>query len=128
VLFSKCATLSIFAMTALASITAVHADGLPVPVKMKPNHGVSFDVGAKHAVAYFLSESGTCQLVLTLADEPNWDGVQSFTATRFEAAVPAFRETQYRSTEGKVIEFECHADAKMMSVKTVDEIADKTTK
>jgi hypothetical protein len=112
----------------LASITAVHADGLPTPVTMKPNHGVSFDVGAKHAVAYFLAESGTCQLVFTLADKPDWNGVPSFIATRFEAAVPALKETQFRSTEGKVVEFECHADARTMSVKTVDQIADKTAK
>jgi hypothetical protein len=126
VLSPKCATLSIVAMISLASITAVHADGSPMT--MKPNHGVSFDVGAKRAVAYFLSESGTCQLVLTLANKPSWGGVTSFTATRFEAAVPALKETQFRSTEGKVIEFECHADAKKMSVKTVDQIADKRTK
>ena len=47
---------------------------------LKPLQGVSFHVGTKHAVGYFLNDSNTCKLVLTQADDTN------YAPTRFEAS------------------------------------------
>ncbi len=91
---------------------------------MKPLQGVSFDVGTKRAVSYFLKEGGACQLILTLAEPPTpWDDLSSFTVTRFEATVPASGVTHYNSSEGGVLEFACESDASSMSVKAVDQVA-----
>ena len=38
------------------------------PLIMKPLQGVSFDIGTKRAVSYFLSDNDACKLTLTLAE------------------------------------------------------------
>ena len=91
---------------------------------MKPMHGISFDVGAERAVSFFLSENGHCKLVVTLAGEPNWNDIGSFTVTRFEAAISAGKTTRYISTEGKGFEFACASDAQAVSVTALDQVAD----
>lgn len=113
------AAIAIFAFNATAPQAAERADQLT----MKPQHGISFDVGAKRAASYFLSQDGACKLVLTIANAPNWNEVPTYTATRFEASVPALRQTRFNSSEGKVLEFACHAGAKSMSVKPVKQVA-----
>ncbi len=90
---------------------------------MKPVHGISFDVGAKRAVSYFLSDNGECKLVLTLADAPDWNAASKFTATRFEAAVRSGTATRYASAEGVAIDFACQSNAQAMSVRAVEQVA-----
>ena len=90
---------------------------------MKPLHGVSFDVGARRAVSFYLNRNGRCELVLTLADTPDWDDDARFEATRFEASIRAGETTRYKSDEGKAIEFACEAAAETMSVNAVEQIA-----
>ena len=75
---------------------------------------ISFDVGSKRAVSYFLSDNGQCKLVLTLADPPKWDDISTFTATRFEARVPGGKATRFLSSESKSYEFACHVNAQAM--------------
>ena len=69
---------------------------------MKPLHGWSFHAGAKHAVAYFQTESRNCQLVVTSSD----DG--GYTPARYEAAVETGKSTTYQISEGKQIVFTCN--------------------
>jgi hypothetical protein len=78
---------------------------------VKPLQGASFHAGSKDAVAYFLGESRTCKLVLTIAD----NGAQP---TRFEAAISGGESTSYKLTEGKSLEFVCQADAQAMTLGT----------
>jgi len=111
------------AILSLNTIGPVQAADAAFKRVMKPLQGISFDVGTKRAVSYFLSENGTCRLVLSLAAAPNWDEMSSLEVTRFEAALPANEETHFRSAEGKVLEFACGAGAKSMSVEVVEQIA-----
>jgi len=98
------------------------AENTPI-LTMKPLQGISFDVGTKRAVSYFLREDGICKLVLTLADAPAWDDSSRFNTTRFEAAVGPGNATRYDSSEGKSLDFACLADAQAMSIRPVDEVA-----
>ncbi len=98
------------------------AESTPI-LTMKPLQGISFDVGTKRAVSYFLREDGICKLVLTLAEAPAWDDSSRYTATRFEAAVDPGNATRYDSPEGKSLDFGCLADAQAMRVRAVDEVA-----
>jgi len=88
----------------------------------KPGHGISFDAGEQHAVAYFTNDTGRCNLVLTLAAEPNWDEGASFTSIRHEAAVPAGQSTRY-SQDGHSFEFGCAANAQAMNFKALKTVA-----
>ena len=83
---------------------------------MKPLQALSFDVEAKNAVAYFLSDNGACRLVLVLAEPPNADYLTNFVTTRFEAAIAAGNTTRFDVTTGTSLDFACHAGAQAMSV------------
>jgi len=94
----------------------------------KPLHSISIDLGTRRGVGYFLSENGKCRLVVTVADEPNWKDVQTFTATRFEASIPAGQVTHYDAPEGKVLEFACEADAQSVRMITTKQYANEANR
>jgi len=73
-------------------------------------------------VSYFLNQGGDCKLVVTLAEEPNWEGAQNFVATRFEATVLSGKTTRYQSG-GKTIDFACDATAQSMDVTIAPQFA-----
>jgi hypothetical protein len=83
---------------------------------VKPSQGISFHAGSKDAVAYFLSESRTCKLVLTVADK-------DARPTRFEAAISSGQSTSYALAEGKALEFACQADAQAMTINSLAAVA-----
>ena len=102
---------------------AVQAENATSKLTMKPLHGISFDVGARRAVSYYLNSNGRCALVLTLADAPDWSDPARLVSTRFEATISAGETTRFNSNEGKAIEFACEAAAQTMSVNAVEQIA-----
>src|ERR1700731_4809500 len=63
---------------------------------MKPLQGVSFDIGTKRAVSYFLSDGDTCKLTLMLAEVAYGDEVNGLTVTRMTVAVEADKCTSIR--------------------------------
>ena len=115
------ATLAGFVLAAAS--TPSNAASTEYTLTMKPLHGISFDVGTKRAASYFLSVAGQCQLVLTLADQPDWEQFASFTTTRFEATLPADKTIRFTSPENKMLEFACLPDAQSMSVRPIDYFA-----
>jgi hypothetical protein len=103
---------------ALASQTAVAADAHPTT--MKPLAGVSFDVGASHAVAYFEAGSGACRLTLMVADTFNGEDVPKFATIRYEVSVAALGSARFDTAVGAGLEFRCLNDAKAMSVSVLE--------
>jgi len=125
----------IVAATALTGIifanagTTQAADAASVLTMREKMQGISFDVGSQRAVSYFLSSNGTCRLIVTMAEpldrERDDDHVYSFTATRFEAAIPAGKATRFKPAHGKALEFACHAGARSMSIRPVEPAAER---
>jgi hypothetical protein len=107
---------------------ALYAADANTVKSIKPLQGISLNAGPKHGVGYFTSEASLCKLVLTLADEPNSDDVQSFTVLRYEAAVPTGKSTRYSAAEGKALEFTCGLNAQAMTMREVERIATGTIK
>ena len=93
------------------------------PLAMKPLHGISFDIGTKHAVSYFLSESGQCKLTLIVADAMTGDELPTDTPVRFEAAIEAGKGAYFDTAEGKALHFACAASALAMDVREVKQVA-----
>ena len=120
--FTTSAAVAVLAGLVLASAPSKAASA-DYTLTMKPLHGISFDVGTKRAVSYFLSVAGQCRVVLTLADQPDWEQFASFTTTRFEATLPADKTIRFTSPENKMLEFACLPDAQSMSVKPIDFLA-----
>ena len=86
------------------------------PLTMKPLQGVSFDIGTKRAVSYFLSDGDTCKLTLMLAEVVYGDEVNGLTVTRMTVAVEADKAVHLDTAEGKSLEFKCQAGAQVMSI------------
>ena len=88
-----------------------------------PMHGVSFDIGSKHAISYFLTKGGDCDLTVWLTDISHDDEAAPSTATRMVISVAPGGTMQVGSAEGTVAEFACAANAESMSVRTLTEVA-----
>lgn len=90
--------------------------------KMRPLQGVSIDLGKRQGIGYFLDDNGKCKLVVTVAEEPGLQDERNFTATRFEAEVPAGQATRYYASEA-VLEFACEAAAQSMEMTITQQYA-----
>jgi hypothetical protein len=71
----------------------------------------------EHASAYFLKNSGACQVVVTIADDAH------YAPSRFEAAIESGRTSRYQLAEGKALEFACRAGAQELAVTSLETTA-----
>ncbi|MCB1513744.1 MAG: hypothetical protein KDJ18_02810 [Hyphomicrobiaceae bacterium] len=114
-------------VAALASSLALAAPALAIAgevdgLKMTPRHGVSFDVGSKRAVSYYLGEGGICNLTVLMADTNALDEVKG-AATRVTMPVIPTKVARIDTAEGKTLEFKCAPSASAMSVRVLDQVA-----
>lgn len=114
------AALAVMALAG-ASMTAAGA-GEAQGLKLKPHHGVSFDVGSKRAVSYYLADGGVCSLTVLMADS-NADGDVKGAATRVTIPVIPTRAERIDTAEGKTLEIKCAPSAQAMSIKVLDQVA-----
>jgi hypothetical protein len=102
-------------IAATASLGTAQAAELASPLTMKPLQGVSFDIGTKRAVSYFLSDGNSCKLTLMLAEVVHGDEVSGLT-TRVTVAIEAGKAAQLDTAEGRTLEFKCQGGAHVMRV------------
>lgn len=118
-------TLGILGTIAFAS-TAVLAVAAPASagerLTMKPKAGISFDVGTKRAVGYYLAEGGICNLTVLMADTGLNDEVKG-AATRVSVPVIPKKAARIDTAEGKTLEFSCASSAQAMSVNVLEKVA-----
>lgn len=100
--------------------SGVEASDINGVKSVKPLEGVFFDVGTKHAVGYFYNEGQTCKLVLTVADAPSFNTIQTFTATRQEASISAGDVARLNLSDDETFEFTCNAKALAMNIKEIE--------
>ena len=105
-------TLSIAATAALISTLAAPA----FADTLKPLEAATFNVGSEHAVGYFTSEHGHCNLVVTRAGEPTG----SFTVSRYETSISPGRSARYDRSAN----FTCADDAQSMQFDQHVELTD----
>jgi len=113
---------------AMANLGAVQAgDSSPGWKPMKPLYAVSFDVGRKHVLSYFLSKNGLCDLTLMVTDLPDelveGDVIPTLTTARFKAEIDGGKTARLDTAAGKSLEYACAADAQAMTVREVNQIA-----
>jgi hypothetical protein len=102
-------------ISATASLGTAQAADPASPLTMKPQQGVSFDIGTKRAVSYFLVDGNSCKLTLMLAEVVHGDEVSGLT-TRVTVAIEAGKAAHLDTVEGKTLEFKCLGEAHVMSV------------
>ncbi len=113
---------------AMANLGAVQAgDSSPGWKPMKPLYAVSFDVGRKHVLSYFLSKNGLCDLTTMVTDRPDeaseGDEIPTLATVRFKATIDGGKTARLDTAEGKSLEYACAADAQAMSVRQVNQVA-----
>lgn len=114
-------------VAALASALVVSAAPLAFAdeaseLKMTPRHGISFDVGSKRAISYYLGKGGICNLTVLMADSNSLDEVKG-AATRVSIPVIPTKKARIDTAEGKTLEFKCAPSASAMSVRVLDQVA-----
>ena len=112
---------------AMANLGAGQAgDSSPEWKPMKHLHAISFDVGRKHVLSYFLSKNGLCDLTILVTDRPGelaeGDEIPALATERFHTAVDGGKSAQLDTAAGKSLEYVCATDAQAMSVKQVNQI------
>ncbi|MDX2258283.1 MAG: hypothetical protein NW205_05135 [Hyphomicrobiaceae bacterium] len=111
-------------LAALAATSTAYA-GDAASLKMKPKHGVSIQIGGKHAAGYFLAKAGACDLTV-LMSAPTEDMSTAVAATRLNVAVAPARPARIDTGEGKVLEFSCGPAAGEMTLRVLDQVAAAT--
>jgi hypothetical protein len=93
-------------------------------VVFKPQQGVSLPLGPKHAVGYYVADSGVCQLTLVVGDEVSADDVLPATVSaRFRAAVDPGKTARFDTGSGTELQFTCGPAATAMSVNPLQQVA-----
>jgi hypothetical protein len=112
------------AVLALSVLTvAANANAQSTPVNFKPNQGVSLHLGQKHAVGYFLTDNGLCQLTLVVGDEIKGDELPATVSARFRATVEAGKTARFDTGSGTELRFTCTPGAVAMTVEPLKQVA-----
>ena len=109
---------AVLALSAFAATGNAAAQTLNV----KPNEGVSLHLGSKHAVGYFLTDNGVCQLTLVVGDELKGDDLPATASARFRAALEADKTVRFDTGSGTELQFACTQGAVAMTVEPLAQL------
>ena len=116
-----------FAITAIAGLNAspAHAGEFSSATIVKPKAGLSFPVGSKQAVGYFLADGGGCDLTLLVGDagDSAAESVKGSAAARFRTFVSAGRTARIDTADGPSVEFFCSTGASFLTTRVIDRLA-----
>ncbi len=115
------AVAAMLAVSALAGAASAASESSTVT--FKPLHGVSLHLGSKHAVGYFQTENGVCQLTLVVGEELKGDESLALTPARFRTSIEGGQHVRFDAGEGKELRFHCASGATAMSVETLQQVA-----
>lgn len=87
---------------------------------MSPGHGVSLEIGGKHAIGYFEAKDEACHLTVVLADVNGGESGLDSPGTRIVVPVLTGRNLQIDASAGRSVEFSCAPGAGQMSARTFD--------
>lgn len=124
---TKSMTFSVVSAVAAAAVLAYSA--MPVSAGkdegliLEPLKGVSLDIGTKHAVGYFLSENGACNLTVVLATSTDGEVSEDSPGTRVQVSVQPGAAAIFDAANGKTGEFFCGPAGSKMNARVVDRTA-----
>lgn len=104
--------MSIAAITACAATAQANVRSLV----LTPNKGVSFYMGSKHGITLFTADKGFCNLTVTIAEQPNQEGMALGTASRVKMAVMPGKPARVETAEGQALVFACNPDGQSMNL------------
>jgi len=122
---------------AMACPGVVQAEDLPGGTTMKPLHAISFDVGAKHVLSYFLKKERKptqnrikqsrflCDLTVMVTERPATDPegsrIPTLSTTKFKAEIDGggARMVGFHTAAVGMLEYGCAPRAQAMTVRQV---------
>ncbi len=120
-------TMTISAVSAFAALAAAFgtlgASANDTGLRLAPLKGVTFDVGAKHAVGYFMSKNGACAVTLVVADAMTDENVVPAAGARVSVSVQDGKSVRLDTAMGKSLDFACTENASVMNVRPVEQVA-----
>ena len=99
------------------------AEDVTLGKTLKPLTGISFGVGSKRIVGYFVGDTQVCNLTLMMGDSMEGDEVPTSTPTRILQTIAPNDKARVDTTEGESIEFSCKAGATAMTVQVLRNVA-----
>lgn len=125
----------IFAATLLSGVVtmanlgaAQAGDFSPAWKTMKPLYAVSFDVGRKHVLSYFLTKNSLCDLTVLVTNKsgeaPVGNEIPPLETVRFVAEITSGKSAGFDTAEGKTLEYACASGAQAMTVREIKQIAE----
>jgi len=87
---------------------------------MAPGHGLSLDIGGKHAVGYFETKNNACHLTVVVADVSGGETGLDSPGTRFVVPVMPGNGVQVDASAGQSAEFFCGPGATQMHARVFD--------
>jgi hypothetical protein len=120
-------TLAIAVLTGVLSMNAVSSRAADSSWTLRPLGGVSFDIGAKRAMSYFLSEEEQCKLTLIVSNKMQGDEVPTDTPVRFDVAIDAGKDVSLDTAEGKSLRFDCALRAQLLKITEIEQVAAYTS-
>lgn len=105
--------------------SAGHAGEFSSATVVKPKAGLSFPVGSKQAVGYFLAERGGCDLTLLVGEAGEAASVaqKGGNAARFSTLVAAGRTARIDTADGPSVEFFCSTGASFLTTRVIERVA-----
>jgi hypothetical protein len=105
--------------------TAGHAGEFSSATVVKPKAGLSFPVGSKQAVGYFVAERGGCDLTLLVgeAGEAASEAAKGGSAARFSTLVAPGRTARIDTADGPSVEFFCSTGASFLTTRVIERLA-----
>lgn len=113
---------------AMAGLGAVQGgESAPSWKVMNPLHAISFDVGSKHVLSYFLSKNGLCELTMMVTDRPleasEDDELTPLSTARIKAEIDGGKTVRIDTAEGKALAYACAKNAQVKSVLQLNQVA-----
>ena len=108
---------NIIVAATLSTLALGYLTGAQAAETVKPLQGISFHTDTQDAVAYYLADNGTCEVVLMQTDKV------AYAPTRFEEAVEAHKSILHQIDNGNAVEFACQADAQAMTINMLATVA-----
>jgi hypothetical protein len=124
-LFSKTSSFALVAALALTGLGGRPADAdTAIPGKiLTPTKAQSFEIGSKHALAFYQAEKNACKVTVILSDRFDEKAVTYTVALHFKAKVASGSAARVDTTDGRTLSFTCTTGASTLIVQAPEHVA-----
>jgi hypothetical protein len=106
--------LGVLAAGVVAGVASAHRN--PAGETFRATQAMSYELGSKRAIGYFVSRNGQCQVTLMIAETIDPEAARPTSAARLSVAMLPGQSATLDSEEGASMVLTCGRDAETMKV------------